>query len=208
MRYRGIDRPVDRATLELAQRRGKVVDLRQGPPAVPERDGPPKRAIPAAVKAFVRARYGDKCAFPGCPNRTWVEFDHVDGWDKGHDPERILPLCGGHHRARTLGLITVATDDEGAIWFYRRDGECTGRAGALARLDVQAAGAFARAKADPPSDQAAVKGSEVELALLGLRKLGVAGREAKALLAKVLRTQPELVRAPAGEVLGALLRAG
>ncbi len=64
------------------------------------------RNIPEAIKAFVRAKFGGFCAFPGCHRRGKI-FHHIYRWAlvKKHDPEKIALLCKNHEELAHAGLI-------------------------------------------------------------------------------------------------------
>ncbi|MCZ7683168.1 MAG: HNH endonuclease [Sandaracinaceae bacterium] len=86
---------IDEATLERA--RCDATELGRVD-AVP----PPKatRTVPPRVRRAVMARHGGRCAVPGCRHSAFVELHHTDRRADGgdHDPERLVPLCFGHHK--------------------------------------------------------------------------------------------------------------
>jgi len=59
------------------------------------------RHIPMRARRSVFERCGGKCSVPGCSNRLFLHFHHLDPFSKGgtHDPSRIALVCGEHHRA-------------------------------------------------------------------------------------------------------------
>jgi len=128
--------PVEAETVEWARREGEVVDLSQGPPPVAPPAGELKRAIPRAVRRYVDARDGDRCSFPGCTHRADLEADHFDGWENGHDPQRLGKLCRAHHTERGRGYFRVETGED-ARRFFLRDETYVGAAGDRSRADVQ-----------------------------------------------------------------------
>ena len=64
------------------------------------------RHLPEAVKAYVRAKFGGFCAFPGCHRRGKI-FHHLYRYAivKKHDPEKIAFLCKSHEELAHAGLI-------------------------------------------------------------------------------------------------------
>lgn len=62
------------------------------------------RHIPVAIQRYVLNQTAGKCA---CCNRKADVFHHVDRFatNKTHDPNKIIPLCNGHHQLAHLGLI-------------------------------------------------------------------------------------------------------
>jgi hypothetical protein len=217
--------PADEETVAWARREGKVYDLSQGPPEVPEtREGEEvKRAIPQAVRDYVDARDGDRCIFPGCLHCCFLEADHFDGWKNGHDPRRIGKLCTAHHALRGRGYFRVETGDDDVMRFFLHDGTFVGVAGAREREDGRKADQgeqpefvrakredpqpeFVRAKReDRPPEVVSAKPSGQEDALKALVVMGLKKREAKAMLARTLALWPELAEAEAGVILHAAL---
>jgi hypothetical protein len=142
---------VDAETEAWARREGTVVDLKAELAARRRQDEdahggddpgetdlarPPSRAIPRAVRRLVEARDQGRCQLPGCASRTFLEADHLDGWKRGHDPERIALLCSSHHRARTLGYLKVGSGQDGRVRFLLQDGTELGLAGDRVRADL------------------------------------------------------------------------
>lgn len=64
------------------------------------------RAIPVAVKQIIKAKYGDKCAFPSCKKPAAI-LHHTKRYSlqKNHDPNFIVPLCKDHHELAHKGMI-------------------------------------------------------------------------------------------------------
>jgi len=221
--------PVDEETLAWARREGTVYDLSQGPPQLPQGEEI-KRAIPQAVRAYVDARDGDRCIYPACTHRSFLEADHFDGWKNGHDPRRIGKLCSEHHGQRGLGGFRVETGDDDVMRFFLHDGTFVGVAGARQREDVKRADAQARElvsakredarcefvstkredsraefvstkREDSRAEFVSTKPSEVEYAFKALVRLEFKKGEAKALLARALEAWPELAETDAGEIV-------
>ena len=63
------------------------------------------RHIPMAVQREVWARHRGKCAVPGCCNRLFLQFHHLDPWAENgtHDPKRITLVCGVREDAARYG---------------------------------------------------------------------------------------------------------
>ena len=113
--------PVDAATVEAALCDGEVHDLR-------EEDNQVTRAIPAKVRRRVLDRDRNRCQVPGCRSMSGLELHHEDGWRAGHDPERIVTLCGQHHRIRHEGQLRIEALGGGRFRFRQLDGAVLGEA--------------------------------------------------------------------------------
>jgi hypothetical protein len=92
---------LDKAALERAACASELLDITAGPAAL-------VRKIPPKVLNYVRARDGDRCIVPGCPNRGFLELHHEGGWEKvGHDPTRCwmsCRLCRARHNGHYADL--------------------------------------------------------------------------------------------------------
>ncbi len=75
------------------------------------------RHIPVAIRRYVLAKTGGKCAH--C-NRKADFFHHIDRFAEHntHDPESIIPLCDGHHQLAHLGYIL---DERASSWRVRAE---------------------------------------------------------------------------------------
>jgi hypothetical protein len=64
------------------------------------------RAIPAAVRRVLHAKYKGYCGFSGCA-RPATSLHHTRRFslNQGHDPQFIVPLCKAHERLAHSGLI-------------------------------------------------------------------------------------------------------
>lgn len=71
----------------------------------PTAERPGDRYIPISVRRAVRRRAGDRCEFPGCPNRLFLEFAHWDPHASGSGREAgdLILLCGWHHTMMDAG---------------------------------------------------------------------------------------------------------
>ncbi|MCZ7684567.1 MAG: hypothetical protein M5U28_39675 [Sandaracinaceae bacterium] len=114
---------IDEATLECA--RCDATELGRVD-AVP----PPKatRTVPPRVRRAVLARHGGRCAVPGCRHSAFVELHHTDRRADGgdHDPERLVPLCFGHHKGTHVGTLVVRGTYSQGFTFHHADGSAYG----------------------------------------------------------------------------------
>lgn len=55
-----------------------------------------------------------------------LEIHHMDGWLDGHDPERMLTLCGAHHRGDHRGLLRIEGTASSGFRFKLLDGTVLG----------------------------------------------------------------------------------
>jgi hypothetical protein len=153
----GASEPVDASVAEMAecdgQHIGEVVpSLPVNSPQVPSPHvGAPtpvpihakstKRAtqsIPPAIRRQVMRRDRRRCAVPGCRNHTYLDVHHCDARSEGggHDPERLLVLCGSHHRAAHAGALCIEGSASGGFVFRHADGTRYGEPLAPANIDV------------------------------------------------------------------------
>jgi hypothetical protein len=82
------------------------------------------QAVPPKTRRAVVRRHHDRCAVPGCRNHTFLDLHHVHRRGEGgdHDPNNLILLCGGHHKAEHEGrLIICGTADKG-FEFHHADG--------------------------------------------------------------------------------------
>ncbi len=73
------------------------------------------RTIPASIHRAMRRRDQNRCRFPGCDHRRWLDGHHIKHWlDDGHTKlDNLVSLCRGHHRLMHESGFTVAqTEDE------------------------------------------------------------------------------------------------
>src|SRR5262249_36879191 len=109
-----------RESLQLAACSSEIVDITDGPSRELQ------RKIPAHVLRTVIARDGDRCRFPGCPNRGFVQEHHEGGWrEVGHDPTRTYVLCPQPPADRHSGRILAAIDGT-VLQFALADGTAVG----------------------------------------------------------------------------------
>jgi hypothetical protein len=103
--------------------------------AAPSADGDqaPTRvtqSILPAVRRRVIARDGRKCSVPGCRHSQYLDLHHVKPRAEGgdHDPERLVTLCGVHHRAAHVGALAVTGTYSSGFVFCHADGKRYGGA--------------------------------------------------------------------------------
>ena len=91
---------------------------------VQEADGSRTRKIPAKIRALVYARDRGTCRAPGCGARGFLHEHHegLGGWrETGHDPDKIVLTCLGHHTQRHKGLLRIEPLGGGQFRFVRSD---------------------------------------------------------------------------------------
>ncbi len=104
--------------------------------------GAPTRAtqtIPPATRRAVLHRDHHRCQVPGCRNCAFVDVHHVELRSEGgsHDPDKLITLCGAHHRASHRGeLVITGTVSQGLV-FQHADGTEYGRAVVPRAVDLQ-----------------------------------------------------------------------
>lgn len=217
--------PVEPGVVAAARCAGEVHDLRRTENVV-------RRAIPAAIRRRVLDRDRRRCQVPRCQNLSFLEVHHVDGWKAGHDPSRMLVLCGAHHRQGHEGWLRIegqapefrfrtraqlglggAPGETGVAEFAREksrpDGaEAAEFARSKSRPDEAGGAEFAREKSAPSRPQSSDEGRAVrKVAELALARLGMGARERRALLARVLEREAQRDWSEAELVRAALLAA-
>jgi hypothetical protein len=88
----------------------------------------PKRVtqtIPPAVRRRVLERDGRKCSVPACRHSQYLDLHHVTPRAEGgdHDPDKLVTLCGVHHRAAHVGAIAVTGSYSSGFVFRHADGK-------------------------------------------------------------------------------------
>ncbi|HBP19258.1 MAG TPA: hypothetical protein DEA08_15900, partial [Planctomycetes bacterium] len=127
------------AEIERRSCDAEVLDLRQGEAARVT------RTIPNRIRQRIWGRDRGKCQVPGCGLRGSVEIHHVDKWEGGHDPARMLVLCDQHHEQIHDELLRVQGSGDAdlpgcGLEFFTSDGERLGRAGDRRRSNSRPAG--------------------------------------------------------------------
>lgn len=168
----------------------RVLDVREG-------TGQVTRTIPAPVRRLVDARDKGRCVVPACTDAS-TQIHHLDGWEAGHDPKRLMTLCKGHHDQWHDGVLRTEGDMPGAR-FSLADGTFIGVAGDEERADV--------AKQEVPA-RACTPGAApevVEYAVAALRSLGLSKKEAQEDIRRVIARSPDR-RATAEDLVQEALR--
>jgi len=82
------------------------------------------RVIPAAIERAVRARDHDRCTFPGCRNRRFLNCHHVEHWSNGGETalDNLMLLCTRHHTLVHEGGFRIDKDYRDNWCFIRPDG--------------------------------------------------------------------------------------
>jgi hypothetical protein len=116
------------------------------------------RHIPLAVQRAVFARHRGCCAVPGCTNRLFLQFHHLDDGaeHRRHDAARITLVCTAHHQSIHEGMLRV-------------------------RGSVETGLQFVTTRAAPP------KPTAWELAASAMQSAGIARHEAKACVLETRR---------------------
>ena len=75
---------------------------------------------------------------PGCANHRFLDVHHVDPRSEGgsHEPDRLLVLCGSHHRSAHAGSLCIDGNATDGFTFRHADGTPYGeglRPGAIDR---------------------------------------------------------------------------
>ena len=159
---------VDSASREMAecdaQRIGSV-DTSAHVGKVPARA---KQSIPPKTRRLVLRRDHGRCTVPGCTHSSFVDVHHLDLRSEGgkHDPDRLVVLCGAHHRALHRGQLQISGSVSQGLAFKHADGSEYGRA-----ATPNAAEAYAKA-------------------FQALRSLGFRESEARSALAQLQQRRP------------------
>jgi hypothetical protein len=93
---------------------------------VQEADGSRTRKIPPRIRAQVYARDRGTCRVPGCGAQGFLHEHHegLGGWrETGHDPDKVVLTCFGHHTQRHKGLLRIEPLGGGQFRFVRSDGQ-------------------------------------------------------------------------------------
>jgi hypothetical protein len=119
--------------------------------AAPERrrgDAPPRggdsarsratQSIPPAIRRHVWRRDRKRCRVTGCQNHRFLDVHHIDPRAEGggHDPERLICLCGAHHLAHHDGRLAVSGTASSGFTFHHADGTPYGQTLRPAAIDV------------------------------------------------------------------------
>lgn len=93
--------------------------------------------VSPAQRQAVLAAY-EKCAWPGCRARKYLQIHHVRHWAAGGstDVQNLAPFCGAHHRAAHEGGFLVSMRPDGTIEVRTARGDPLRRASAVASGSV------------------------------------------------------------------------
>jgi hypothetical protein len=82
------------------------------------------QTIPPATRRRVMRRDHRRCKVDGCRNCLFLDAHHADPRAEGggHDPERLLILCGNHHRAVHEGTLVIDGNASEGFSFRHADG--------------------------------------------------------------------------------------
>jgi hypothetical protein len=104
------------------------------------------RTVPKAIERAVRARDHNRCTFPGCRNRRFLECHHVEHWANGGETstDNLLLLCTKHHTLVHERGFRIQKDFNDAWYFVRPDGVAVPEIGYHARdlADEELDGAY------------------------------------------------------------------
>ena len=101
-------------------------------------------SIPPAVRRLVHTRDAGRCQVPGCRHAVFVDVHHIDPRAEGgsNDPENLLTLCSGHHRAVHRGELRLDGRAPDSLTFTHADGTPYGSRSASPGASVASARAF------------------------------------------------------------------
>jgi len=104
------------------------------------------QTIPPAIRRQVMRRDGGRCRVDGCANHLFLDVHHLDPRSEGgsHDPERLVALCGSHHRAAHAGSLCIEGSATEGFRFRHADGSRYGEPPRAAGIELaqQALGAL------------------------------------------------------------------
>ena len=86
--------------------------------------GPTSRIYPQGIERAVRARDNDRCRFPGCHHRRFLDCHHVEHWSNNGETslDNLMLLCTKHHTLVHEGGFRIETDFQDNRIFLRPDG--------------------------------------------------------------------------------------
>ncbi len=124
----------------------QAVVLIEDDDGVPLSIGRKSRIVPKAIARAVRARDHDRCTFPGCRNKRFLDCHHVEHWSAGGETslDNLMLLCTKHHTLVHEGRFRIEKDFRDRWCFVRPDGIAVPDCGYHSRdvIDVDA---------DPPA---------------------------------------------------------
>jgi hypothetical protein len=160
----GATHVVDETFAEMVECDAQTIDVRPAGPHAGAEGSARRRAtqtIPPMARREVVRRDRRRCKVPGCSNHRYLDVHHIDtrADGGGHDPERLVLLCGPHHRAHHAGALQISGSASTGFTFRHADGTPYGEASRPAGVDA------------------------VRQAIVALRKMGFKDSEARALVA-------------------------
>ena len=86
--------------------------------------GRKSRIIPKGIERAVRARDNNRCRFPGCHHRRFLDCHHVEHWSNNGETslDNLILLCTTHHTLVHEGGFRIETDFQDDWYFKRPDG--------------------------------------------------------------------------------------
>jgi len=86
--------------------------------------GRKSRIVPTALQRAVRARDNNCCTFPGCANRRFLHYHHVQHWSRNGETslDNLMLLCTRHHTLVHEGGFRIEKDFQDRWTFLRPDG--------------------------------------------------------------------------------------
>ena len=82
------------------------------------------RIVPKAIERAVRSRDHNRCAFPGCKNRRFLDCHHIEHWSNGGETsvDNLMLLCTKHHTLVHEGGFRIDRNFDDHWVFVRPDG--------------------------------------------------------------------------------------
>jgi len=86
--------------------------------------GRKSRIVPTGIDRAVRARDHNRCRFPGCHHRRYLDCHHVEHWSQHGETslDNLILLCTQHHTLVHEGGFRIETDFQDNWYFKRPDG--------------------------------------------------------------------------------------
>ena len=188
---RGEAVPVEPEVVEMAECDAQRLTTHVGHdhPATPDTNRA-TQDIPPATRRAVMRRDGGRCVVPGCRNATFLDLHHLALRSEGgdHDPDRLISICGAHHKAAHRGALVIEGPVSKGLRFFHADGTEYGG-------EVSAKQAVAKRDAFLALRSFGFKESEVRGAL---HRSGLGGTDVPTLVRAALRLlhRPDSVREP------------
>lgn len=70
------------------------------------------RVVSTAQERALLARWGFRCACPGCDHTRWLEFHHIQAWAENGETnmDNLIPLCSSHHTMLSNEEMVIVPD--------------------------------------------------------------------------------------------------